>query len=435
MKATLIYDVRARAPFGGSCGLVTYFFRKAFSKLGYRTRDVYIPTSNKSSIVNSPRTTEKRDIIFCVEEIFPRLSSVVESNSPINIAFFNLAYFEKINAYKDAHGVLFNSQFLMNCFLAENYAKNLIPPPVDWMPMPIGIREFPKGYPSNGYDLKKNNFFELKKEYFVGHAVRQGKQDYFATLSIVNHLNIIAKQKGIKPFCLLINEKDYAIYQKWVNRYGFKDAIMDYFYPVPDLQNKAMLTVMRNSDFALCYDDILEAFGYYVVETIYCGCPLFTNGVGNLRYVVPRDHGIYRYETLDMYFGNENSRQQAYLPVAKNIVNRVSSRDFKKAVGKGKKYIQRKYNETSLKSRLKKFIHSLEQGNILTLNRKSRFTAIKSPYLRLADWENGLFVTDHGLISNIHMGRKCEEALQKRQFADELVPRLDVRIIARSTDK
>lgn len=68
-----------------------------------------------------------------------------------------------------------------------------------------------------------------------------------------------------------------------------------------------------------------EPFGFYVLESVHQGCPVYTNGVGNNRFLLPPEHGINVYETFDMV---EDARGQRNPGAWRGVAERVI-RDLK----------------------------------------------------------------------------------------------------------
>lgn len=411
MNINLVYDTYSKKSFGGSCGIVVYFFRKAFQQLGYRTKEIYIPLSDKTSpiLISKPKASANKAINFVFEELYPRCIQSKEFRAAKNITFFNLAYFSKLPEICKSDVVLFNSKFLMQCFLTEVVAQGLVPPKTDWIPLPLPLLEFPNGYPSSGGRISMRAIKQLKQECYLGHALRPKKQDFLATLFIVQHLNDIAKKKSTKPFYLLISEVDMASYKETIQKEGLQETLIDFFYPLPHLNNKSMISIMKKSDFGLCYDKVLEAFGFYPIESVYCRSPVFTNGAGNVRHLLPKNHGIYVFETLGMYFGSQRVRSDAYRLAAKRIFHTLMDR--KKTISDckaGVSFIEKNY---SLKSLIKRLQPHLGDKTTSKTNQLSNKRLKPSPYLRLADWEKGYFVTDRGIIES----KKLAKILMRSQ--------------------
>lgn len=406
MRATLLFDTYSKKSFGGSCGIVTYFFRKAFHKLGYETKDVYVPLTDKKGIIKLPKTKKdhSKEVRFFFEELFHRCATDDQFDDHPNISFFNLPFFSQIERHCHADSLLFNSKYLKECFLTEAYSKGLSPPMVDWIPLPLALSDFPQGYSSVGTRVSLRALHQLGKETYVGHALRPRKQDTFATLAIMHHLNDLAKNLSLKPFSLLISERDLDLYKITLDTMPIPKETMDYFYPMPHLNNKAVISVMKNSRFGLCYDTFWEAFGYYPIESVFCESPIFTNGAANLRHLLPPNHGIYKLETLSMHFGKINERIDAYIPVAKSIIKAMANqKKISSDCNRGKQYIKNQYSLQALLTRLQPHLQRLhkEFGTTRKPSKQPDKVIIKaSPCLRLADWSKGLFVTDQGSFEN-----------------------------------
>lgn len=143
----------------------------------------------------------------------------------------------------------------------------------------------------------------LEGPVIVGHALQSQKHDVMASLSILYWLNDIARQRGTPPVKLLLSAASLD-----VDRRRTIDAMLapsgfrcdDFFVLVPYLRQKALFEVMRSCRFGLAYNRFPEPFGFYMLESVFNGCPVYTNGIGNNRHLLPPDHGIVVDETFEM---------------------------------------------------------------------------------------------------------------------------------------
>jgi len=137
----------------------------------------------------------------------------------------------------------------------------------------------------------------------VGHALQSHKHDVMATLSILYWMNDIARQRGTPPVKLLLSAASLD-----AERRRAIDAMLapsgyrcdDFFVLVPHLRQNALFEVMRACRFGLAYNRFPEPFGFYVLESVFNGCPVYTNGSGNNRHLLPPDHGIVVDESFEM---------------------------------------------------------------------------------------------------------------------------------------
>lgn len=188
--------------------------------------------------------------------------------------------------------------------------------------LPVPCTADPDGSPafSYGADVPPMVARLLDGPLILGHALQPQKQDLFATLSILYWLNEIARQHGCPRVKLLISAASLD-----ADRRRTLDAALaptgtrcdDFFVPMPHLNQRALFRLMRACRFGLAYNRFPEPFGFYVLESVHNGCPIYTNGAGNNRFLLPADHGIVVHETADMV--GETVDASAYRSVAERI--------------------------------------------------------------------------------------------------------------------
>lgn len=389
---TLRYRPRSRARFGGSCGYVAHAFADALEKWGHDVRELYVPLKDKTSRLRLPPAADPRARGFHIffEELFLRTERDAEYARAPKVVYFNLHFFAQIERFCRADALIFNSKYLMDCFAAQCARRKLRAPYLGYVPLPVPLLDFPDGYASYGDRIRASALKDLRKTAFVGHAMRGRKADCFSTLAILHLLNGESRRRGTKPFKLLVPASDMPRFKAERERSGLPKSALRHLVPVPHLQNRSMVQVMRNSDFALCYDRVVEAFGFYPVESVYSGCPVFTNGAGNLRHLLPIGCGIAVDENIGMYFGTTEERLRAHGAVAKAILESVVSGTGAKACRKGRNYIRKFYSPAAFARKLK-----AELGKARKAKAKATKTKTSpNPYLRLADFRAGRFVTD-----------------------------------------
>lgn len=182
----------------------------------------------------------------------------------------------------------------------------------------------------------------------VGHALQRGKQDFVATVSILFHLNQVARDGGRPPVRLLVSETDLspscvAALKAVLGPVGRR--VEDFYVPVPALSQRALFQIMRACAFGLAYNTIPESFGFYVLESVYNGCPVFTNGAGNIRHVLPPGHGLEVLEDVEMARG----KPEAYGAVARGIHAALADREgLAEQCRRGVATIEARYNRGAL---------------------------------------------------------------------------------------
>lgn len=373
-----------------SFGLVSYYLKKILTNQ-YSIKDCLIDLSDKSSHIFIPSSkNELKPILFFFEELFVRALETKTFYDAKKIAFFNLAFFRgKTQSFKKADLLLFNSRYLMECYLSEafDYSKDI--PPCAVLPLPIAYEAFPNGYPNKAGTLNLNLLKRLKRDYYVTHGMRPGKQNIPLTLHILDKLNHVSSQRKDKPFIFIFSEHDQKKYVACAKELGLLERLEPFLFPMFHLSHKHLTHLFKHSHLGLCFDTVLEAFGYYPVESVYQGCPVFTNGQANLRHLLPKNHGIYTIEPPDIYFGDNKAFARGIQKIAQFIYTKLQNKASVRAqCEKGKQYIKQHYSK---KTMFRSFNTSLSQFKVPAL--KSEHYQI-SPYVRWYDWQRKIFITD-----------------------------------------
>ncbi|HSK77088.1 MAG TPA: hypothetical protein VLQ45_11560, partial [Thermoanaerobaculia bacterium] len=198
----------------------------------------------------------------------------------------------------------------------------------------------------------------------LGHAVVADKVDEPALYSILLLLSRLAQERGLgRRFRVFIAEEMFRRVQTALelpaDRFpeemvSFRDSLRalgltaaDLLIPVPHLGQSALFEILRACRFGLFYNTFAEPFGFYPLESVFHGCPIYTNGIGNLRYLLPEGCGIHVHETEAMGFGDP----MAYLPVAE-VIYRDAVTDPASAeerCRRGAEFILRSYNRESFR--------------------------------------------------------------------------------------
>lgn len=402
-SATLVYDVKATIPFGGSCGLVARSLRRSLRDHDHAVHEMLVPLRDKTSAITLPqrRARSGRGVHVFFEELFPRCVRDEQFVQHPSLVFFNLPFF-RVPEHCRADGLIFNSKYLMDCFDYEAFAKDVTPPPMTYASLELPLHDFPDGYPSYGVRMDRRSLGLLADQVYLGHALRPGKFDCFATLSIIHHLNQLACARSTKPFLLVVPALDVPALLAALRDMPIPPDTIESFLPVGHLDNRSVVSVMRLAKFSLCYDTFVEAFGFYPVESVYCGCPVFTNGSGNLRHLLPAGAGIEVREDFGMYFGPIDARVTAYRSVAERVFRVVTEGGGDASCRRGVRYIDQHYSQAAFAQKIGRMIRAVHERRRAKAIRKPPADAARvarvSPYLRMADWERGRFVTDLGQV-------------------------------------
>lgn len=251
----------------------------------------------------------------------------------------------------------------------------------------------------------------------VGHALQGRKHDVMATLSILYWMNDIARQRGTPPVKLLLSAASLD-----GDRRRAIDAMLapsgyrcdDFFVLVPHLRQAALFELMRACRFGLAYNRFPEPFGFHILESVFNGCPVYTNGIGNNRHVLPPDHGIVVDENFEM--ACEVVDAGAYRGVAERIHADLAQPAATQAMcARGAAVIREKWSNDA-------FARSL--GDALVHAGKARETSVAfdelvvapSPLVRHLDLSTGRCLNDYANvvlaaaeIAEVHslLGRYC----------------------------
>lgn len=267
--------------------------------------------------------------------------------------------------------------------------------------LPVPSVERRDGHPgfAHGTELPPALLRELDSGATVwGHALQPGKQDWLATLSILYWLNEL-RAAPLPRIRLFVSEHSLI---EDVRR-GL-DAMLapagrscaDYFVRVPHLSQAALFRLMRGCRFGLAYNRFPEPFGFYVLESVHQGCPVYTNGVGNNRHLLPPDHGIDVYETFDMVEDARGQRDPAaWRGVAERILRDLGQGDAVRAqCERGARAIENTWNLGNFESDLTRSLRHLDAAADSQID----FDAMRvrlGPVVRKLDPETGRCLSDY----------------------------------------
>jgi hypothetical protein len=401
-----VTDSATHGNLAGSCGVVGVAVKKAARNLGYRVSETLVPLTDKTSIIHIP---DNNQINFIFEELLHRTPL---SESAIRLVYFNIHYFsflrdnetDGISSFESANVTLFNSTYLKNCFehcfafSQRRFYRSQIAVLEPASPTSLYPQ---KGYPTTGPQIDLDDLNNFSKQYLLGHSMRFGKHDIHYTLELMERLNRLAIVNGYKGARLFIPRRSLSNFKSTLNDFRMDPDIEKTLFAVDHLSNVAMREIMSQCHFSLCYDTTIEAFGFYPLESIFEGCPVYSNGVGNLRHLLPANHGLKIADHLSAYFGSKKEQQLAFTHIANSIFKSIISGEGKRDCIAGKRYIEKNYG-------FKRFTTNL--GRILTAANDVPKKKLKdegvtrtasvahSPYVKLFDSRKRQYVTDFGPI-------------------------------------
>lgn len=421
-KLNLITDTKTTGIISGSCGVVGIGFKKVASNLGMISNEIYFPLSDKTSDIIIQK---KSDVNIFFEELFPR---AVSSGNCRNVVHYNVHTFGTSLAHENADQLIFTSEYLRRCFQhvfsLENQRECLSPMSV--MP-PISPTElFPRGYRNIGASFEFDS--DTYSEYLIGHSLRPFKHDYLYTLEVLDRINVMAKKGNKRGALLCVPEITYKQFLEEGRNNGISQEVIGNLIPLPAINNKTLRKLMSVCDFSLCFDNVLEAFGFYPLESVAEMCPVYSNGSGNIRFLLPAGAGIEVYNNLKVHFGNASERKSALDEIGRAIYISIDSGKGKSSCLRGQKFIQKYYSEKKMTSTFKKLLKVSTRKK--SHNFEEEFTGkaeiVLSPYVRQADLRKRQFITDLGAVS-LPSNIQCESLLGKifkrekiDQFADVL---------------
>ncbi|MBM5815283.1 MAG: glycosyltransferase [Cyanobacteria bacterium K_Offshore_surface_m2_239] len=272
----------------------------------------------------------------------------------------------------------------------------------------------------------------MKEDVLLGHSLQPGKSDKFAHLEIMLYLSRVSAEQGRKAR-LLVTEVDLASLETYLldptNPWALRLhdqlkqeglRLKDLLIPMPRLPRKQLFRIFQSCTFGLSYNVVPEAFGIYVLESVFHGCPVYTNGSGNMRHVLPENNGINVIESEAMVFG----ARKGYNEVGDRIVHdsTVGRDTIKKACARGRDFIMKNYCHDTMMKDLSACLSSLEhkeQASIKTLD-SEQLTIRLGPLVRSWNHLSGAIISDlanevlpphkHALIHGI-LGRKADDVI------------------------
>lgn len=266
--------------------------------------------------------------------------------------------------------------------------------------LPVPCVEAPDGHPgfAQGNDLPPG-VLALADKAVLGHALQHDKQDLVATVAILYWLNLRAREAGTPRVMLLISDASLsqercAALDDLLAGTGFRCA--DFLVPLPHLTQRAVVQVMRACRFALAYNRFPEPFGFYPLESVYQGCPVYTNGVGNNRHLLPADHGIQVLETAGMApVTGRGPDLRAYRAVAERIAQDLAAPgETHRACARGRDRIAATWSMENFGDDLAQALTSLDEAAPAV----PAFDALEvatSPLVRSLDLDTGVCFNDY----------------------------------------
>ncbi|NBD11330.1 MULTISPECIES: glycosyltransferase [Corallococcus] len=237
----------------------------------------------------------------------------------------------------------------------------------------------------------------------LGHALQPRKPDWYAVLNILVHLNLQSREANGPRYRLIVDAEDFALIdysythgfpfdvsaaRSMLDAMGF--TLADLLIPVRFLNQAALFRLFELTKFGLSFNVYPEPFGFYPMESVYQGCPVYTNGIGNNRFGLPPGHGVRVFDNVDMAFGDPFSFQE----VANAILEDVRSRDrVTQECARGREFITRHFDRDSFTRTWRECLARLDAPKPEPRPFESLHVK-QSPMVRKVDEDTGRVVSD-----------------------------------------
>ncbi|HKV06809.1 MAG TPA: condensation domain-containing protein [Thermoanaerobaculia bacterium] len=444
-RAQVFYFHPPVRPFGSSCAVVNSCLNETLEDLGYQVHGVYAEGRNPSSadVLVPLRAVERR---FQSRSLPPagltvhcdfglQVSPVRRRGAQKNVVFFH-GFAGSPGEWAGNPAI---DRYWGNSAYTGDVVQSLLALP-DWrrqrildsrafgivshLTLALPCLEEPAGALEEGSgDLPRHAREAIDRGDVLGHAVTAEKVDESALYSILLRLNQLAQERGLgRRFRVFVADHmfrriqaalDLPAEQYPLEMRFFRDNLTalgltaaDLLIPIPHLRQSALFEILRACRFGVFYNTIPESFGLYALESVFHGCPIYTNGIGNLRYLLPEGCGIHVHESEAMGFGDP----EAYLPVAeaiyRNTVTDPASAGEECRRGAG--LIARRYNREAFRRDV-----AAELGRLDFHPEPADFASLTvrlSPLVRLWNPETRRALTDHSLRQLSETERDAVEA-------------------------
>lgn len=226
------------------------------------------------------------------------------------------------------------------------------------IPMPVPCVASPGGNPgfTLGADLPASVRRAADAGVVLGHALQPGKQDIMATVAVLFWLNDALRGRGQRAMLVISEESLPPVHRETIDMMlsGTGLSCDTLFLTVPLLRQEALFQLFGMCRFGLAYNRFPEPFGFYILESVHAGCPIYTNGVGNNRFLLPPAHGIEVIETDAMAPDARGEvNPSAFQCVAAAIVQDMRAEErVTEACAQGRTYIETTWSLTAFESGL-----------------------------------------------------------------------------------
>jgi len=189
-------------------------------------------------------------------------------------------------------------------------------------------------------------------------SLREANDQIHASLILA--LNVVARQHADRRrFRLIVPENKFSFLQAQAANLppghplittlsALKMTWQDLYLPIPNwVQQSDFFRMMRRARFFLAFNRIPESFAMMPLECVMQGCPVYTNGSGNMRFLLPNNgHGMHVEDTEGLLDGDFEEHLRVARVIYGNAVqlDRGGSSPIREELGRGQDFIREHYN-------------------------------------------------------------------------------------------
>jgi hypothetical protein len=457
-KALMITQAGAERPFCNAAEALNAYAYEAFEKLNYKVEAMQLPPPGKVKRGGFHASTARREGLPAGWSMraFGRLTRLRE----IEVALFcdGLQWVEPLDLFKANKKVVFfhglsglslvwmrrdvdlcgNSQWTQE--LLRGYggypdwaSRNMICPDIfqrtTFVKCPLPALENLNGL-GVGDSLPDGIWKELERDdcvYGLDSLLEANDQIH---ASLIVAINMIARQHADgRRFRLIVLERKLWRIQELMRRLPSEHPLImalntlqmtwrDLYFPIQNwVQQSDFFRLMRQSRFFLAFNQIPESFGMMPLECVLQGCPVYTNGSGNLRFLLPHSgNGMRVEDTEGLLDGDFDEHLRVAALVYGNAIqlDRDGTSPIREDLARGQGFIPENYSPEVF---FESFSAMLGRSRpALPLLHEMQLDL--SPTVRQWNRSSGRMLTDYGNHFLEHPQTKELERLLGRSAAD-----------------
>lgn len=413
-QARLWLDSAPEPPYSGSLGVLGAYFRRALSELGYDTSCSVLPEPTPlrrllplpAAVTAGTSASSSGGLQLFFDRCLEYLQPDARGGSENIVVFHGLRYGAPFFLRgRGLSGYCANSDFLRRVLLsllllpdlehegAPVFQGDAVVGAVRWV---LPWTDFPDGYPSTGASLPVS-VARRCEGVLLAHALRPGKLIPETTAAILGHLNQEPLRGQLAaPVHLLAAESDVPRIAQAGQRLFGDDRLSALLISVPWLTNPELMALMKKCHFGLLFDWVPESFGFYPLESVCCGVPIFSNGAGNVRFLLPEGHGIRILSPSTPPQAPAGPPGSPYQAVAAEIAADLQRGQSTSECVKGRAWIQAHHRYEHFRESLKQFLHAVHDRERLPAAPIEELVMGPGPLVRRWSPEPPVAVTDMG---------------------------------------